>query len=94
MVRKEITETTIHSTCLTFITEVQSIRALVDGKVDFINGRGWSVDQSANVTNQSMAQAKLFIASPNPDETLNKLSRQINFDDVLYGGYYLGVDLE
>jgi hypothetical protein len=64
-------------------------RALVDGKVDFINGRGWSVDQSANVTNQSMAQAKLFIASPNPDETLNKLSRQINFDDVLYGGYYL-----
>ena len=64
-------------------------RALVDGKVDFINGRGWSVDQSANVTNQAMAQAKLFIASPNPDETLNKLSRQINFDDVLYGGYYL-----
>lgn len=64
-------------------------RALVDGKVDFINGRGWVVDQSANVTNQSMAQAKLFIASPNPDETLNKLSRQINFDDVLYGGYYL-----
>jgi len=66
-------------------------RALVDGKVEFLTGRGWKVDAHANVTNQAIAQAKTFIASPNPDETLNRLNYLTNFDDVLYGGYYLEI---
>jgi len=66
-------------------------RALVDGKVEFLTGRGWKVDAHANVTNQAVAQAKTFIASPNPDETLNRLNYLTNFDDVLYGGYYLEI---
>ena len=66
-------------------------RALVDGKVEFLDGRGWKVNSNANVTNQAIAQAKMFIASPNPDETLNRLNYLTNFDDVLYGGYYLEI---
>jgi hypothetical protein len=66
-------------------------RALVDGKVEFLTGRGWKVDKTANVTNQAIAQAKAFIAAPNPDETLNRLNYLTNFDDVLYGGYYLEI---
>jgi hypothetical protein len=66
-------------------------RALVDGKVEFLTGRGWKVDAHTNVTNQAVAQAKTFIASPNPDETLNRLNYLTNFDDVLYGGYYLEI---
>ena len=66
-------------------------RALVDGKVEFLTGRGWKVDAHANVTNQAIAQAKTFIAHPNPDETLNRLNYLTNFDDVLYGGYYLEI---
>jgi hypothetical protein len=66
-------------------------RALVDGKVEFLTGRGWKVEQNANVTNQAIAQAKAFIAAPNPDETLNRLNYLTNFDDVLYGGYYLEI---
>ena len=66
-------------------------RALVDGKVEFLTGRGWKVDAHANVTNQAIAQAKAFIVHPNPDETLNRLNYLTNFDDVLYGGYYLEI---
>ncbi len=66
-------------------------RALVDGKVEFLTGRGWKVDAHANVTNQAIAQAKAFIIHPNPDETLNRLNYLTNFDDVLYGGYYLEI---
>jgi len=66
-------------------------RALVDGKVEFLTGRGWKVDAHANVTNQAVAQTKAFIVHPNPDETLNRLNYLTNFDDVLYGGYYLEI---
>ena len=66
-------------------------RALVDGKVEFLTGRGWKVDSKANVTNQAIAQAKAFMSAPNPDETLNRLNYLTNFDDVLYGGYYLEI---
>lgn len=64
-------------------------KALVDGKVDFVCGRGFKISNDANITPQSRALINAFIAMPNPDESLRELDRQTTFDLEVYGGYYL-----
>ena len=63
--------------------------ALIDGKIDFIAGKGFKVQDSANITAQARAQLNNFILSANPDEDLDELAYSCISDAVKQGGYYL-----
>ena len=61
--------------------------ALIDGKIDFIAGKGFKVQDSANITAQARAQLNNFILSANPDEDLDELAYSCISDAVKQGGY-------
>ena len=64
--------------------------AIVNGKVDYIVGNGWSVDGSG-LTTVNLARLQKFINEPNPDETLNEILAKVAVDLEIFGGFALEI---
>jgi hypothetical protein len=64
--------------------------AIVNGKVDYIVGNGWSVD-GAGLTTVNLARLQKFINEPNPDETLNEILAKVAVDLEIFGGFALEI---
>lgn len=60
--------------------------AIVNGKVRFILGQGWAVEDGA-----ADSVARAFMARVNPSETLNDLTYKVILDRLIFGGYALRV---
>jgi DNA-binding Lrp family transcriptional regulator len=58
--------------------------AIIKGKVNYINGNGWKAAED-----DAVGQA--FIDNPNPDESLQDLSKKAEIDIEIFGGAYLEV---
>ena len=58
--------------------------SIVKGKVNYIIGNGWATKEADPV-------ADTFIASPNPYESLDELTRKVSIDIEIFGGAYLEV---
>lgn len=58
--------------------------SIVKGKVNYIIGNGWATKDADPV-------ADTFIASPNPYESLDELTRKVSIDIEIFGGAYLEV---
>ena len=58
--------------------------AIIKGKVNYINGNGWKAAED-----DAIGQA--FIDNPNPDESLQDLSKKVEIDIEIFGGAYLEV---
>jgi len=66
-------------------------RALVDGKCEFLAGRGFGIDPLANITNEARAQINLFIGHANSDESLKEVNKKFIWDQVVHGGFYMEI---
>jgi hypothetical protein len=64
--------------------------AIVNGKVDYIVGNGWSVD-GTGLTTVNLARLQKFINEPNPDETLNEILAKVAVDLEIFGGFALEI---
>ena len=64
--------------------------AIINGKVDYIVGNGWSVDGSG-LTTVNLARLQKFINEPNPDETLNEILSKVAVDLEIFGGFALEI---
>lgn len=64
--------------------------AIVNGKVDYIVGNGWSVD-GTGLTTINLARLQKFINEPNPDETLNEILAKVAVDLEIFGGFALEI---
>jgi len=64
--------------------------ALVDGKCEFIQGRGWEIEAN-ELEDKPLLEIKNFIKQPNNFQPLKKLSKKCIFDSELFGGYYLEI---
>jgi hypothetical protein len=64
--------------------------AIVNGKVDYIVGNGWSVD-GAGLTTVNLARLQKFINEPNSDETLNEILAKVAVDLEIFGGFALEI---
>ena len=64
--------------------------AIINGKVDYIVGNGWSVD-GTGLTTVNLARLQKFINEPNPDETLNEILAKVAVDLEIFGGFALEI---
>ena len=68
-------------------------KALIDGKVDFVVGRGFCISNDTSITNEQRAYIESWMSVINSTESLNELSKDVIFDHTLHGGYYLEIIL-
>jgi hypothetical protein len=59
-------------------------RAIINGKVRFILGQGWTTKQGFND-----GKINNFLDNPNPYDSLNEITNKALLDDCIFGGYYL-----
>ena len=60
--------------------------AIVQGKVDYIVGNGWMIDESG-LNTESVARIHQFVKKPNASEDLNALLYKAALDLEIYGGF-------
>lgn len=58
--------------------------AIVNGKVRFINGQGWTIKNGFE-----SAELRQLLANPNPTDSFDELMRKAIIDSKIFGGYYL-----
>jgi hypothetical protein len=58
--------------------------AIVNGKVRFINGQGWTIKNGFE-----SAELRQLLANPNPNDSFDELMRKAIIDSKIFGGYYL-----
>ena len=64
--------------------------ALINGKINFIIGNGFSI-KNKNLNPEQQNIVKAFLASPNPYEDANDLLNKVAADFELFNGFYLEV---
>ena len=67
--------------------------SIINEKVNFITGQGWSVNSDKPEGIVSLARLEQFIKHPNKEESLNTLTKKVALDKKLYGGYSVQVIL-
>lgn len=77
--------------CIDLYLKSAKQKALIDGKIDFIAGRGFDIEKDANISNESRAQINAFINKANPDESLKQVNRKFIKDEVIHGGFYMEI---
>lgn len=58
--------------------------AIVNGKVRFINGQGWTIKAGFE-----SAELRQLLANPNPNDSFDELMKKAIIDSKIFGGYYL-----
>jgi hypothetical protein len=58
--------------------------AIVNGKVRFINGQGWTIKNGFE-----SAELRQLLANPNPNDSFDELMKKAIIDSKIFGGYYL-----
>jgi hypothetical protein len=58
--------------------------AIVNGKVRFINGQGWTIKAGFE-----SAELRQLLANPNPNDSFDELMKKAIIDSKIFGGYFL-----
>lgn len=61
--------------------------AIINGKVNYIAGGGWTYDKKGVVTVSQKAQAEKIISQPFADTDLNETTRRITMDFEIFNGF-------
>src|SRR3954468_17131278 len=65
--------------------------AIINGKVDYVVGKGWGYDEEGLADDQK-AKIDSFILSANAKgETLKAITKKIELDKEIFNGYYLNI---
>lgn len=64
--------------------------AIVNGKVNYITGKGWTYN-AEGLANEQLAEIEKFLASPNPYDDLNDVLKKCALDFELFNGIALEV---
>lgn len=58
--------------------------AIVNGKVRFINGQGWTIKAGFE-----SAELRQLLANPNPNDSFDEIMKKAIIDSKIFGGYFL-----
>lgn len=65
--------------------------ALINGKVDYIKGKGWTFDKNTTTSEQSVIADKLILQTNAKGESLDEVTEKITLDLELFNGAYLQI---